>query len=1171
MITATTVFTGVATLTTPVSAAPASSTKIESAVSEALETKDSTDFWVTLSERADLSAAERITDWGQRGAAVVDALRVTADRSQAGVLAELDAAGVDHTSYYAANTVLVRGGSAALAERLAGKAEVSSILADRIYELPNVDTTADVPRVDAVEWGIAAINADDVWSTYGARGEGIVVGNIDSGVQWDHPALAAKYRGNTAAGVSHAYNWFDPARVCPTAAPCDNNGHGSHTMGTMVGSEGANQIGVAPGARWIAAKGCEVSTCTRPSLLSSGQWMLAPTDAAGANPRPDLRPHVVNNSWGGANGATVDPYYGEILRAWRAAGIFPSFSNGNSGPGCDTAGSPADNVEAYATGAFDVNGAIASFSSRGPGANGMVKPHIAAPGVAVRSSFMGGGYSSLSGTSMAGPHTSAAVALMWSAAPALVGDVAATEQLLNSTAIDTSDLTCGGTATNNNVWGEGKLDVLAAVEQSPRGPMGTVTGTVTDAATGAPIAGATVTADGQNDRVMTTNATGRYSTAVPVGDYAVTVSSFGYASSTVTVSVSENQTVTRDIALTSVPRHTVRGVVRATTGAPLAGVTVTVTGTPLAAVVSAADGSYTVPNVPEGQYQLRTTPSGCSDALAIDLTVDGEEVADFALPNRADSFGNYCVAGGDSYVEGESPVALTGDDAATTIALPFDFFFYGATYRDAHVGSNGHINFLARSTAYANAGIPASAVPNAAIYPFFDDLVLDAQSQVLTKTVGTAPNREFVIEWRNAMIYPTTTTRVDFEAVLSENGEISFRYRNLDSAKPLETGSGATVGIENATGTVALQYSLNTPALRGTQSIRFKLPLNGLSAGGVTDVNDGLPVAGAVVRALKNGAEVSRTSTGADGTYRMRLLGGDYQLEVSRPNYTTETSDITITADGTAVDFVLHTSRADLDVSPLTFLAQEGQLRTATRTLGSSGDLSLEYSLTDGASWLWVVPGSSAVKPGNSQALTIRTDPAGLLPGVHTASVTVTTNAGRTPTLTIPVTLIVPAFRVGIDSGGSGFVDGAGDTWVTDTAWTPGGFGYLSNGPVTTTKKAIAGTTDDALFQSQKESPGGYRYDNLPAGTYQVRLDFAEFKTDLTAGRRVFDVSVNGTMVLPNYDIVARVGTLAADSHEFWVTVPEGGSISVDLAAKKGKLAPVINSLRITHRPDRVS
>ena len=175
-----------------------------------------------------------------------------------------------------------------------------------------------------------------MWSTFGDRGEGVVVANIDTGVAYTHPALVNQYRGNLGGGVfDHNYNWYDPSHVCgnPSLAPCDNNDHGTHTMGTMVGDDGAgNQIGVAPGASWIAAKGCETSSCSDDALLMSGQWVLAPTDLQGNNPRADLRPNIVNNSWGNSDGSNL--FYQATVQAWVASGIFPAFSNGNSGSSC---------------------------------------------------------------------------------------------------------------------------------------------------------------------------------------------------------------------------------------------------------------------------------------------------------------------------------------------------------------------------------------------------------------------------------------------------------------------------------------------------------------------------------------------------------------------------------------------------------------------------------------------------------------------------------------------------------------------------------------------------------------------------------------------------------------------------------------------------------------------
>ena len=349
-------------------AAPDSGSKIEKSLAAQLDAKGSADFYVEFKEQADLSAAATIADWDQRGKAVVEALKRTADASQSDVRKQLTLARTAYQPFWVANTILVRGGSETLARALAAHGNVTRLRSPETYALPKPAPGKVQKAIDAVEWGIDRIRADEVWSTFGVRGEGIVVANIDTGVDFDHPALVGKYRGNNGGGAfDHNYNWFDPSNVCgsPSVAPCDNNDHGTHTMGTMVGDDGAgNQIGVAPGARWIAAKGCETSSCSDAALLASGQWMLAPTDLAGANPRPDLRPHVVNNSWGGGGG---DTWYRPTVNAWRAAGIFPAFSNGNAGPGCNTSGSPGDYAESFSSGAFDINNAIASFSSRGAG------------------------------------------------------------------------------------------------------------------------------------------------------------------------------------------------------------------------------------------------------------------------------------------------------------------------------------------------------------------------------------------------------------------------------------------------------------------------------------------------------------------------------------------------------------------------------------------------------------------------------------------------------------------------------------------------------------------------------------------------------------------------------------------------------------------------------------
>ncbi|MFI7519691.1 S8 family serine peptidase [Micromonospora globbae] len=617
--------------------APSPADKIRPELTKQLEGKSESDFWIRFKDRADLSQASKIKDWNERGAAVVAALKKTAANSQAKVAAELNSSGTKYQTFWATNAIRVSGGSLSMAQNIAAHSEVEALYAPVAYEVPKTSKGDTEKVVNALEWGIANINADDVWSQYGVNGQGVTIANIDTGVQFDHPALVNSYRGNNGDGTfDHNYNWFNAAGTCAT--PCDGDGHGTHTMGTMAGSDGgANQIGVAPGVKWIAANGCCPSDA---ALVTSGQWMLEPTDLNGQNPDVSKRPNIINNSWG-TRVPSNDPFMEDVTLAWKASGIFGVFSNGNNGPGCATSGSPGSLASNYSAGAYDVNNNIASFSSRGPGQNGEIKPNISAPGVNVRSSIPGNAYASISGTSMAAPHLAGAIALLWSAAPALVGDVDATRALLDNTATDSPDSQCGGTDDDNNVFGEGRLDALALLNAAPIGDTGTLAGTVTDAGSGAPLQGATVAVTGPADRELTTGADGKFSSLLPAGDYQVAVSAFGYAQKTVSATVNTNATTTVNVALDAVPSVTVSGAVTDGSGH----------GWPLYAKVT-VDGpgglsDYTTPG--NGRYSLNL-PAGATYTLKVESVYPGYETvtkevvvasrnvtANIAVPVRSDS------------------------------------------------------------------------------------------------------------------------------------------------------------------------------------------------------------------------------------------------------------------------------------------------------------------------------------------------------------------------------------------------------------------------------------------------------------------------------------------------------------------------------------------------------
>ena len=450
-------------------------------------------FLVVLREQPDLSGAAAIRDRAARRRFVYEALHEHAAATQAPLVERLRAAGVAFRSHFLFNMLEVEA-DAALARELAARRDVSGVEANlgaplrRPESVPDSRFTARAAAV--VEPNLETIRAPELWGR-GFTGQGIVIGVADTGFQWDHPALKARYRGWNGASASHDYNWHDAIHDAGVGnpcgsdapAPCDDQGHGTATSALTVGDDGAgNQIGVAPGARLIGCRNMDEGDGTPARYTECFEWFLAPTDAAGENPRPDLGADVINNSWTcpASEGCTSPDVLREVVANVRAAGIAVVFAAGNSGggaggvlPSCSTITDvPAFYDAAITVGATEADDSIAPFSSIGPvladGSN-RLKPDLVAPGVDVRSAVRPDGYSGgFSGTSAAAPHVTGAVALLWSALPALAGDVDRTEEALERGAVPlTVDLTCGeysGTEVPNAVFGWGRLDVEGAYE-----------------------------------------------------------------------------------------------------------------------------------------------------------------------------------------------------------------------------------------------------------------------------------------------------------------------------------------------------------------------------------------------------------------------------------------------------------------------------------------------------------------------------------------------------------------------------------------------------------------------------------------------------------------------------------------------------------------------------------
>ncbi|SCE86217.1 S8 family serine peptidase [Micromonospora chokoriensis] len=397
-----------------------------------------------------------------RATEVYRRLVTTAEQSQADLVRELDRLRLDPVSYYLVNAVEVDGGPAVRAW-LARRPEVDRVLiSQRLRPLPAPagPSRGTAPRPTGPEWNISQIGADKVWSQLGVTGSGIVVGSSDSGVDGTHPALRAQFRGGDDS-------WYDPWDG--TRNPTDQGGHGTHTVGSAVGRDG---IGVAPDAQWVGCVNLDRNLGSPGHYLDCLQFMLAPFPTGGdpfTDGRPERAPQVLTNSWGcppieGCDRRVLRP----ATAALDAAGIFVVAAAGNTGPWCASIDDPpAPFPDVLTVGAVDSQGRVAEFSSRGP-VPGAGKPDVLAPGVGVVSAMPGGTYAALDGTSMATPQVAGVVALMWSANPALVGDVTRTRQILRDTATaatptyrsrNPSD-DCG---TPSNVTGVGQVDAYAAV------------------------------------------------------------------------------------------------------------------------------------------------------------------------------------------------------------------------------------------------------------------------------------------------------------------------------------------------------------------------------------------------------------------------------------------------------------------------------------------------------------------------------------------------------------------------------------------------------------------------------------------------------------------------------------------------------------------------------------
>src|SRR6266498_2252575 len=447
------------------------------------------EFFVVLADQADLSPAANWQTKADKGRYVYNTLLNKARTTQEPILQWLRERNIEHQSFYIVNAILVKG-TREIAAALAARPDVARVTGNpHIHnDLPQpgpVEQSPLQPRTPGapatIEPGIQYTHAPQVWAL-GFTGQGIVVASADTGVRWTHNALKPHYRGWDGMVADHDYNWHDSIHtgggVCgpDSPFPCDDSAHGSHTTGTMVGDDGmGNQIGMAPGAKWIGCRNMDQGDGTPARYIECMEWFLAPYPIGGGQGDPLRAPDITSNSWTcppseGCSVATLQA----AVEAQAAAGIMMVVNAGSQGPACSTVQDPpAIYAAAYSIGALNTGtDNVASFSSRGPviidGSN-RIKPDITAPGTNIRSSYntSDNAYSILSGTSMATPHIAGAMALLWCARPELRHNISASRTVLNEAAFFLAYKQCGTPGPPNNVSGWGRVDILAAASPTP--------------------------------------------------------------------------------------------------------------------------------------------------------------------------------------------------------------------------------------------------------------------------------------------------------------------------------------------------------------------------------------------------------------------------------------------------------------------------------------------------------------------------------------------------------------------------------------------------------------------------------------------------------------------------------------------------------------------------------
>ncbi|HEY3295688.1 MAG TPA: carboxypeptidase regulatory-like domain-containing protein [bacterium] len=881
-----------------------------------------------LDERLHVEKASKL----KRHTDVLAALHYNAESTQPKIRAEFDQAISDgvmqgYTPYWIENAFIVYA-TRDFIEGLRTRGDIKyvtenfrPVLIDPIRPAPNAkqDDSQRHGRnpldTRTLAVGIQEVGALRVNEELGITGNGVLIGDCDTGTDGTHPALASRWRGNFAPWWQC---WKDNINH-NTTFPTDNGSHGTHTMGTMTGrgvvGTDTTWVGCAPNARWISnnAINMSVGRTLDNEIFASFQWFTDPDTVAHSLAAV---PDVINNSWGVYANIGGDPVYTQCFDYWNtvilnaeAAGIVVIFAAGNEAS--SGLRSPAiysmNATQIFSVAAVDGTTnpvapyPLASFSSTGPTpctpANpNNIKPEIAGPGVNVLSSVPGGTYQNTwSGTSMATPHISGIVALMREACPNC--DPQTIKQALLNTAIRTGYVT--PPATENNQFGNGFVDGYAAVVSVSN--LGHVVGLVRDASNN-PIVGATVS-NANGVQSVQTDATGHYDLPLSAGTYTLHFAKFAYVAQNIPgVVVVTGQNTTQNATLQLAPAGIVQGTVTSCNGGPAVGATVTILNTPITPATTDAAGHYSISAVPQGTYDMSAAGAGCGPQTVNGVVIGANTTQNFTLTvdpmymcSTPDADNYIACENGDqngptyNWVEispnaagpGTLVTGLSDDNFVGPFTLPFTFRFYDRNFTQFYIGSNGYLTFD-----FGYGGIGPFTLPSAflghSIQMFSRDLYPPIGGDV--STYYLAAQNAFIIEYHQIQHYSSGSPETfqvwlyNFATNPAPNGnsQLLLQYNTVSDA------SNCGVGIQDSTRAYVHKYNTTydphaQPLVSG-RAICFggcTPPVTGTMAGTITNCTGG-PAANATVSFP--GSFYPSITADANGHYSINMVAGTYNV-----------------------------------------------------------------------------------------------------------------------------------------------------------------------------------------------------------------------------------------------------------------------------------------------------